>query len=148
MKINVLKRVKRRSKLTIVLPISLGMLILTSCSETDSAAFCNASRELATYVEQIDVNNLASTLGPEFWQSFSQNVGDLTVNAPDQLKEDIKNLNEDLNDFIKKLEAKDYNLLSTILDPETLISFTKLVEDILVTVSKQIYAFAEENCTT
>ena len=131
----------------LILPITLSVLLMSSCSENESAAFCDATRDLVTYVDQINVNSLASTLGPEFWQSFSQNVGELTANAPDQLEEDIKNLNEDLNNFIEKLEARDYNLLSTILDPETLTSFTKLVEDILATVSQQIYEFAEQNCT-
>ena len=147
MQINLSTGTKLRAKFSIILSVTLGMLFLTSCSESDSAAFCEASRDLSTYVEQINVNDLATSLSPEFWQAFNQNVEDLTANAPDQLKDDIENLNTDLNSFIEKLKANDYNLLSTILDPETLLSFTKLIEDILATVSQQISEFAEQNCT-
>jgi len=130
------------------LAVFCATTLLTACSESDEAAFCNASKEFNLLVADINVSDVASSLGPDFWNSLATSVEELKNSSPESLRSEIENLNSELNSFIEQLEAKDYNLLSTILDPETLISFTKLVEDILATVSKQIYAFAEENCTT
>jgi predicted lipid-binding transport protein (Tim44 family) len=120
--------------------------LITSCSSNDEAAFCDAARTFGSITSELDVNAAASILGPNFWESLSENVDDLKVNAPDAFKSDIENLESDLNQFEKNLKANDYNLLRALLDPEVLESFTRLVDTIRETIENELTIFISDNC--
>jgi hypothetical protein len=120
--------------------------LLTACSENDEAAFCNASKEFNSLVADINVSDIASSLGPDFWNSLSTSVGELKSSSPDSLRSEIENLNSDLNSFIEQLESNDYNLLLMILNPETLASFTQLIEGVLSQISNELSNFQSANC--
>jgi hypothetical protein len=120
--------------------------MLTACSESDEAAFCNASKEFNLLVADINVSDIASSLGPDFWNSLSTSVGELKNSSPESLRSEIENLNSDLNSFIEQLESNDYNLLLMILDPETLASFTQLVEGVISKISTELSSFQSANC--
>ena len=120
--------------------------LITSCSSNDESAFCDAARTFSSITSELDVNAAASVLGPKFWESLSENVKDLKVNAPDTFKSDIENLEIDLNQFDDNLKANDYNLLGVLLDPEALKSFKRLVETIRKTVEDELTIFIAENC--
>jgi hypothetical protein len=120
--------------------------LITSCSSNDEAAFCDAARTFGSITSELDVNAAASILGPNFWESLSENVDDLKVNAPDAFKSDIENLESDLNKFEENLKANNYNLLGALLDPEVLQRFTRLVDTIRKTIENELTVFLDENC--
>ena len=124
----------------------VSAFLITSCSSNNEAAFCNAARTFGSTASELDVDAAASILGPNFWESLSDNVDDLKMNAPDAFKSDIENLESDLNQFKENLKANDYNLLSALLDPEMLESFTRLVETIRETIDNELTIFISENC--
>jgi hypothetical protein len=120
--------------------------LLTACSENDEAAFCNASKEFNLLVADINVSDVASSLGPDFWNSLATSVEDLKNSSPESLRSEIENLNNELTSFIEQLESNDYNLLLMILDPDTLASFTQLVEGVLSQISTELSNFQSANC--
>ena len=120
--------------------------LLTACSEKDDAAFCNASKEFNSLVADINVSDVASSLGADFWNSLATSVEDLKNSSPESLRSEIENLDNELNSFIEQLESNDYNLLLMILDPDTLASFTQLVEGVLSQISTELSKFQSANC--
>ena len=129
-----------------LLAVLCAMTLLTACSENDEAAFCNTSKEFNLLVADINVSDIASSLGPDFWNSLATSVEDLKNSSPESLRPEIENLNSELNSFIEQLESNDYNLLLMILDPETLASFTQLVEGVLYQISTELSNFQSANC--
>ena len=120
--------------------------LLTACSENDEAAFCNTSKEFNSLVADINVSAVASSLGEDFWNSLATSVGELKNSSPESLRSEIDNLDNELNSFIEQLESNDYNLLLMILDPDTLASFTQLVEGVLSQNSTELSKFQSANC--
>ena len=81
-----------------------------------------------------------------FWNSLATSVEDLKNSSPESLRSEIENLDNELNSFIEQLESNDYNLLLMILDPDTLASFTQLVEGVLSQISTELSKFQSANC--
>ena len=129
-----------------LLAVLCATAFLTSCSENDEATFCNASKEFNLLVADINVSDIASSLGPDFWNSLATSVEDLKNSSPESLRSEIENLDNELNSFIEQLESNDYNLLLMILDPDTLASFTQLVEGVLSQISTELSKFQSANC--
>ena len=129
---------------------SLSALILvaisTSCAQGDSSSFCKAATEFNAEVEKIDISDIASSTGPEFWDSLTESVDELQKNAPELFQDQLENLDVELEAFIAKLEENDYNLLLAALDPATVESLIAFVESVLYAVNTEIAAFTDENC--
>lgn len=129
---------------------SLSALILvatsTSCAQGDSSSFCNAAFGFNAEVEKIDISDIASSTGPEFWDSLTESVDELQKNSPELFQAQLQNLDMELEAFIAKLEENDYNLLLAALDPATVESLIAFVESVLYAVNTEIAAFTDENC--
>ena len=128
----------------------LSMLLLlstlTSCAQEDKSSFCNAAIEFNANVEKIDISDIASASGPEFWDSLSKSVDKLQEDSPELFQSQLKNLEAELESFKAKLEENDFNLLLTVLDPETVQSLITFVESVLYAVNTELVAFTDENC--
>jgi hypothetical protein len=129
-----------------MLAVLCATTLLTACSEDDEATFCKAGKEFNLLVADINVSDIASSLGPDFWNSLATSVEDLKNSSPESLQSEIENLNSELTSFIEQLESNDYNLLLMILDPDTLASFTQLVEGVLSQISTELSKFQSANC--
>ena len=129
-----------------LLAVLCATTLLTSCSKSDETAFCNASKEFNSLVADINVSDIASSLGPDFWNSLATSVDDLKNSSPKLLSSEIDNLDSDLDGFIEQLELNDYNLLLMILDPDTLATFTHLIEGVLSKISTELSKFQSANC--
>jgi hypothetical protein len=103
------------------------LLALTSCAQGDESSFCDAAFEFNASVEKIDISDIASASGPEFWDSLSKSVDKLQEDSPE-------------------LEENDFNLLLAALDPGTVESLIAFVESVLYAVNTEIAAFTDENC--
>ena len=102
--------------------------------------------EFNAEIEKIDISDIASSTGPEFWDSLSERVDELQTNLPELFHTQLQNLDVELEGFITKLEETNYNLLLAVLDPATLQSLITFVESILFAVNTEIAAFTDENC--
>jgi hypothetical protein len=120
--------------------------ILTSCTQGDESSFCNAAIEFNAEVEKIDISDIASATGPEFWNSLTESVDELQKNSPELFQAQLQNLDVELEAFIAKLEENDFNLLLAALDPGTVESLIAFVESVLYAVNTEIAAFTDENC--
>ena len=120
--------------------------ILTSCTQGDESSFCKAATEFNAEVEKIDISDIASSTGPEFWDSLTESVDELQKNSPELFQAQLQNLDMELEAFIAKLEENDYNLLLAALDPATVESLIAFVESVLYAVNTEIAAFTDENC--
>ena len=119
---------------------------LTSCTQGGESSFCNTAMEFNAEIEKIDISDIASSTGPEFWDSLSERVDELQTNLPELFHTQLQNLDVELEGFITKLEETNYNLLLAVLDPATLQSLITFVESILFAVNTEIAAFTDENC--
>ena len=128
------------------LPALFLFSTLTSCTQGSESSFCNTAIEFNAEVEKIDISDIASSTGPEFWDSLSERVDELQKNSPDLFQTQLQNLDVELQGFIAKLEESDYNLLLAVLDPATAQSLITFVESILYAVNTEIAAFTDENC--
>jgi hypothetical protein len=122
------------------------MAILTSCAQGDESSFCSAAIEFNAEVEKIDISDIASATGPEFWNSLTESVDELQKNSPELFQAQLQNLDVELEAFIAKLEENDFNLLLAALDPGTVESLIAFVESVLYAVNTEIAAFTDENC--
>jgi hypothetical protein len=120
--------------------------ILTTCTQGDESGFCNAAIEFNAEVEKIDISDIASATGPEFWNSLTESVDELQKNSPELFQAQLQNLDVELEAFIAKLEENDFNLLLAALDPGTVESLIAFVESVLYAVNTEIAAFTDENC--
>jgi hypothetical protein len=119
---------------------------LTSCAQGDESSFCKAATEFNAEVKKIDISDIASATGPEFWNSLTESVDELQKNSPKLFQSQLENLDVELEAFIAKLEENDYNLLLAALDPATVESLIAFVESVLYAVNTEIAAFTDENC--
>jgi hypothetical protein len=122
------------------------MAILTSCTQGNESSFCDAAFEFNASVEKIDISDIASASGPEFWNSLTESVDELQKNSPELFQAQLQNLDVELEAFIAKLEENDFNLLLAALDPGTVESLIAFVESVLYAVNTEIAAFTDENC--
>lgn len=122
------------------------LLALTSCAQGDESSFCDAAFEFNASVEKIDISDIASASGPEFWDSLSKSVDKLQEDSPELFKTQLQSLDVELDGFIAKLEENDFNLLLAALDPGTVESLIAFVESVLYAVNTEIAAFTDENC--
>ena len=102
--------------------------------------------EFNAEVEKVDISDIASATGPEFWNSLTESVDELQKNSPELFQAQLQNLDVELEAFIAKLEENDYNLLLAALDPATVESLIAFVESVLYAVNTEIAAFTDENC--
>jgi hypothetical protein len=102
--------------------------------------------EFNAEVEKIDISDIASATGPEFWNSLTESVDELQKNSPELVQAQLQNLDVELEAFIAKLEENDFNLLLAALDPGTVESLIAFVESVLYAVNTEIAAFTDENC--
>ena len=128
------------------LPALFLFSTLTSCTQGGESSFCNTAIEFNAEVEKIDISDIASSTGPEFWDSLTESVDELQKNSPELFQAQLQNLDLELEAFIAKLEENDFNLLLAALDPATVESLIAFVESVLYAVNTEIAAFTDENC--
>lgn len=134
----------RAGSLGVVL-ISFGILSLAGCSENQDS-ICQSARDFQLVVNEIQVDELAGTLGPEFWQGVDALLGELATSDSDEISTLASGLRAELGRFITKLEAVEYNVVAAALDPEAAELFVTIASDLVSFASKELQIVVNEQC--
>ena len=136
-------RVKARS-----LGVVLTFLVISSlagCGENQDS-ICQSARNFQLAVNEIQIDDLASALGPEFWQELDALLGELATSDSDEVSTLAAGLRVELGRFIKRLEAADYNVIAAALDPEAAKLFVTIASDLLGFASDELQLAVNEQC--
>lgn len=136
-------RVKARS-----LGAVLTFLVISSlagCGE-NQYSICQSARNFQLAVNEIQIDDLASALGPEFWQELDALLGELATSDSDEVSTLAAGLRGELGRFIKRLEAVDYNVIAAALDPEAAKLFVTIASDLLGFASDELQLAVNEQC--
>lgn len=131
---------------------SLGVVLtlfaifsLAGCSENQDS-ICQSARDFRLVVNEIQVDELASALGPDFWQEVDALLGELATSDSDEISALAAGLRAELGRFITRLEAVDYNIVAAALDPETAELFVTIASDLLNFASDELQLAVNEQC--
>ncbi len=131
---------------------SLGVVLtlfaifsLAGCSENQDS-ICQSARDFRLVVNEIQVDELASALGPDFWQEVDALLGELATSDSDEISTLAAGLRAELGRFITRLEAVDYNIVAAALDPETAELFVTIASDLLNFASDELQLAVNEQC--
>lgn len=97
-------------------------------------------------VNEIQVDELASALGPEFWQEVDALLGELATSDSDEINTLAAGLRTELGRFITRLEAVNNNLVAAALDPEAADLFVTIASDLLDFASNELQLVVNEQC--
>lgn len=131
---------------------SLGVVLtffvispLAGCGENQDS-ICQSARNFQLAVNEIQVDDLASALGPEFWQELDALLGELTTSDSDEISTLAAGLRGELGRFITRLEAVNYNVIAVALDPEAAKLFVTIASDLLGFASDELQLAVNEQC--
>jgi hypothetical protein len=119
--------------------ITIVALLNTGCSG-EEMSFCETAREFQTSIRQLDANEIAASLGPQFWDDLDQLLIDLGASEPEIVGPLADDLRVELAVLVRRLEANDYNVITAALDPES-------AEQLLL-VASSLAAFAADELQT
>ena len=117
----------------------------TGCAN-DQNSICQSARDLQSVVNEIQGEDLASLLGPEFWQQIDTLLGQLANSESVEIGALAAGLRTELQRLIVRLEAADYNLVTVALDPEAAEQFVIIADDLLSFASGELQTALEEQC--
>lgn len=123
----------------------LAILSIAGCSENQDS-ICQSARDFRLVVNEIQVDELASALGPDFWQEVDALLGELATSDSDEISTLAAGLRAELGRFITRLEAVDYNIVAAALDPETAELFVTIASDLLNFASDELQLAVNEQC--
>jgi hypothetical protein len=118
---------------------------LAGCGESQGS-ICQSARDLQLAVNEIQVDELTSALGPEFWQEVDALLGELATSNSDEINTLAAELRAELGRFITRLEAVNYNLVAAALDPEAAELFVTIASDLLGFASNELQLVVNEQC--
>lgn len=136
-------RVKARS-----LGVVLTFLVISSlagCGENQDS-ICQSARNFQLAVNEIQIDDLASALGPEFWQELDALLGELATSDSDEVSTLAAGLRVELGRFIKRLEAADYNVIAAALDPEAAKQFFMVTAALVAFGAEELQSQVDLNC--
>lgn len=125
--------------------ISVSSLLTLGCSG-DGASFCDTAREFQTSVRQLDASELATALGPEFWDGIDQMLADLAASEPELVGPVANDLRNELALLVERLEAYDYNVITTALDPEAAEQFFMVTAAAVAFAADELQSQVDANC--
>lgn len=125
--------------------ISVSSLLTLGCSG-DEASFCDTAREFQTSVRQLDASELATALGPEFWDGIDQMLADLAASEPELVGPVANDLRNELALLVERLEAYDYNVITTALDPEAAERFFMVTAAAVAFAADELQSQVDANC--
>lgn len=132
--------------LRLSIAITLILCIATTGCGADEQSICQSASEFQTAVSQIDAEDLANALGPEFWQELDTLLTEISESDSGQIGVLASELQVELRRFVDRLEAVNFNLVAAALDPESATLFIDLANELLEFSSEELGQVVAEEC--
>lgn len=125
--------------------ITIFALLNTACGGEEES-FCETAREFQTSIRQLDANEIAASLGPQFWDDLDQLLIDLGASEPEIVGPLADDLRVELAVLVRRLEANDYNVITAALDPESAEQFLLVASSLAAFAADELQTQISLNC--
>ena len=125
--------------------ITIVALLNTGCGGEEKS-FCESAREFQASIRQLDANEIAASLGPEFWDDLDQLLIDLGASEPEIVGPLADDLRVELAVLVRRLEANDYNVITAALDPESAEQFLLVASALATFAADELQTQISLNC--
>lgn len=115
----------------------MGSFLFVGCSSEEQAT-CESAKELQRTIERVDLKDLTTVLGPEFWSGIQQALAELESDSSSEFSTTITELRKDLDELVLRLEDLDYDLGALLLSPATLSNLTTVTSSITAFAANQL----------
>lgn len=123
----------------------LSSFIVIGCSSEEQAT-CESARELQRTIERVDLKDITTVLGPEFWSDLQLSLAELESESSSEFGTTIAELRKDLDELVLRLEELDFDLGALLLSPATLSNLTTVTSSIVTFASDQLQNELETYC--
>lgn len=125
--------------------ITLLSSVVTGCGD-EELSFCDSAREFQTSIRQLDAVEIATSLGPEFWEDLDQLLANLAASEPEIVGPAASELRSELALFVDRLEAADYNAITAALDPQSAEQFFLVAAGLIAFAADELQSQVDANC--